>query len=392
MIIYKFTNDVGEIFEAEYKESDALSYEQVQAELTSALKTLGIPATCTPVSPDLNEVYAVHIADDKTEDFFICIKEITPGGRPSIRNEQRIQQKAKHIKYARRQVEEGKKAFLLGVYKHSKNTVFCTWKINSPDTRDGTPISKQIKIDTIAEALKNGFAQQKKGNGDYVFAFRKEFFAEWFFEYSDKCLKERVENHAWKQSGVNVEKDACPAISAPLSIEEQFEMNIDDKSLVLVDFDLIRQKVSKPQITPPRKPDYAQINNNKMKLGRAGERLVLKYERDKLSRLGINKVVQWVSEKDDTLGYDILSYDSAGMEIHIEVKTSSTNDTEMRFYLSRTEYEHLQRDPAYMLYYVFNVDTSAPMLHMLDIKKVWSGEIKLEAEVYVVRWEVKVKK
>ena len=38
-----------------------------------------------------------------------------------------------------------------------------------------TPISKQIKINTIARALTEGFVQQDKGRGEYACAFRKEF-------------------------------------------------------------------------------------------------------------------------------------------------------------------------------------------------------------------------
>jgi 5-methylcytosine-specific restriction enzyme B len=38
-----------------------------------------------------------------------------------------------------------------------------------------TPISKQIKIDTIARALTEGFVQQMSGSGEFVCAFRRDF-------------------------------------------------------------------------------------------------------------------------------------------------------------------------------------------------------------------------
>ena len=38
-----------------------------------------------------------------------------------------------------------------------------------------TPISKQIKIDSIAKAIQEGFVQHDKGRGEYACAFKPEF-------------------------------------------------------------------------------------------------------------------------------------------------------------------------------------------------------------------------
>jgi|GEM_PF-3817209 len=375
MAVYKFAKDDGSIVEAEYIGTEALNSEQVKTELISALELFGKPFTCEPVSAEMKEVYIVKFQDNSIGEFLVCIKQVTPGGRANLVDEQRIQQNAKYMKYAYKQVAVGKRVFLMGVYKRETVTVFCAWKITYPNS--DAPISKQIKIMTIADAIKNGFAQQRKSRrgaeGDeYAFALRKDFFPQWFFNHSGKCL--------WKKIDLTEEQ-----------VEEQTEVNVEDKSLTTVDFEYIKQKIRMPRKhgeIKSRKPNYKRIQENKTAYGRAGERLVLKFEQDRLDSLGIDKLVRWVSEEDDTQGYDILSYEADDSEIHIEVKTSALGDSEMRFYLSKNEYDRMQTDPVYKIYYVFDTKTATPRLHILDVEKIRNGEITLETEVYLAHWIV----
>lgn len=72
-------------------------------------------------------------------------------------------------------MQNGHLAVQLGVYRREGQTIFCAWKLKSSTAGAETPISKQIKITTIAQAMKEGFVQQDKGYGEYACAFRKEF-------------------------------------------------------------------------------------------------------------------------------------------------------------------------------------------------------------------------
>lgn len=107
-----------------------------------------------------------------------CIKGVTPGGRAEkYPNEFRIQQKPSRWDRALDIVrEENVKGVLLGIYKTKDivEPIFCAWKLQSSDTETDSPLSKQIRAETISEAITSGFAQARTKN-EYVCAFRKEF-------------------------------------------------------------------------------------------------------------------------------------------------------------------------------------------------------------------------
>lgn len=107
-----------------------------------------------------------------TKRYFFAMKNSTPGGRDSLKNEQRIQVQADPFKYLFKQ-NKGENSFLLGIYKGPNNEpIFCTWK--SVDTTSTSTVSKQIKIETISAAYKYGFERQVKRE-EFACAFRKEF-------------------------------------------------------------------------------------------------------------------------------------------------------------------------------------------------------------------------
>lgn len=173
---YQWALGNGSIILADYdRTKDCLSNEQVKTELLAALQQYGHVVNCKTANDQLSEVYDVSIGEDMEEKFIICAKGTTPGGRANLNDEQRIQQKSKNINYAFQQLQAGNNAVLMGVYKREGQVVFCAWKLNGSTAGPETPISKQIKIATIANAMKEGFAQQARGEGEYVCAFRKEF-------------------------------------------------------------------------------------------------------------------------------------------------------------------------------------------------------------------------
>lgn len=173
---YQWAVDKGRIISADYDRSMALGAEQVVNEIKKAFSNLFDGVTIESVNPDFKEVYKVVIPRmEQNELIYVCAKGTTPGGRSNLQNEQRIQQKAKYLNYAYDKKMEGSKAVCLGVYKHESDTIFCAWNINKSTAAPETPISKQIKITTIARALSEGFVQQMTGSGEYVCAFKSDF-------------------------------------------------------------------------------------------------------------------------------------------------------------------------------------------------------------------------
>lgn len=83
----------------------------------------------------------------------------------------------------------------------------------------------------------------------------------------------------------------------------------------------------------------AAVDVEKMKRARAAERLSLEYEKKRLKRLGIRPDPEWVSIDDNTLGYDIKSYDLENGSIVnrlIEVKSTLSNE----IHISRNEWRN----------------------------------------------------
>ena len=173
---YKWALGNGDIVSADYNRTDdSLSNEQVLAELQSAFQQFGHSVHCEPVSDQLPEVYTITFDDATLGRITVCAKGTTPGGRSNLNDEQRTQQKSKYINYAHSRLQAGESAVQLGVYRRDGQTVFCAWKLKQSSAGAETPVSKQIKITTIAQAMKEGFVQQDKGSGEYACAFRKEF-------------------------------------------------------------------------------------------------------------------------------------------------------------------------------------------------------------------------
>ena len=174
---YQFADKGGKIATVEYDKNNYFSAEQVLASLDSAFNKFPFPAYIEQVT-DYDDVFHVTFPEgnEGIGDVFICAKGTTPGGRSGLKDEQRIQPKAKYLNYVYDRGEEGKKAIFLGIYNRDGETILCTWKVMASAAASiETTISKQIKITSIAKAMREGFVQQDKGKGEYACAFRPEF-------------------------------------------------------------------------------------------------------------------------------------------------------------------------------------------------------------------------
>ncbi len=105
---------------------------------------------------------------------------------------------------------------------------------------------------------------------------------------------------------------------------------------------------------------YEKQDRENKKLGDIGEKLILIQEQKKLKELqekGIVSLDKKIIKQKDFVGYDILSYDLNGEEIHIEVKTTKGND-KSPFYMSMNEVYVMKQDSKWRLYRVHNFNAS----------------------------------
>ena len=153
-------------------------------------------------------------------------------------------------------------------------------------------------------------------------------------------------------------------------VEQQgSDQPIDDLLSIQVDpphADEERKLREIPVTSPPRiRRNYLEIEARNQSLGKAGEELVMRFERERLRQLGQPRLaanIRHVSQiEGDHLGYDILSFDPGGSERLIEVKTTRFGAL-TPFFASRNEVEiSRRREQHYQLYRVFRFSADAKL-------------------------------
>lgn len=145
------------------------------------------------LSKEILSVKAINSAENQANELFemnvehfgivyACIKDLTFGGRSNLQDESRIQVHSSCNNYIVSQLNTSKKAILIGVGKYNENVIICAFK---PEYSNGnSTISKQIKKETIENAIKYGFSQQLKGSV-YACVFQSAF------------LSFYIKNHTW---------------------------------------------------------------------------------------------------------------------------------------------------------------------------------------------------
>lgn len=105
-----------------------------------------------------------------------------------------------------------------------------------------------------------------------------------------------------------------------------------------------------------KKTDFEAKTKAQAKIGLAGEKAIVRHERNQLVKAGkqkLAKLVEHVSLKNDSAGYDILSFFPDGREHFIEVK-STVGPANEPFYISANEVEFSQNYPdQYSVYRVY---------------------------------------
>lgn len=133
------------------------------------------------------------------------------------------------------------------------------------------------------------------------------------------------------------------------------------------------QKPSKPG-----KLDYVAQQKSRVQLGERGEYVAMWHEKAKLKRLGIKKKPKQVSLYDDSLGYDIESFNDDGSVLKIEVKATNSEPTDFQFFFTANELSAaLMHKEHYCVYIVFKPNSANPKIFNIGNPFIENGKITL---------------
>lgn len=155
-----------------------------------------------------------------------------------------------------------------------------------------------------------------------------------------------------------------------------------------------KKKVTKRK-HPIGKRDYIQKALDDFETGEAGERIVYNHERQKLKTAKANGLItdlknklEWVSQEDDSAGYDIKSYDpKTKREMYIEVKTTTAGALEP-FFMTANEVEKSQKyGEDYYIYRVYKMNKKSARIvdcYVLNGDVSQNKHLKFSSNGYVV--------
>ena len=133
-----------------------------------------------------------------------------------------------------------------------------------------------------------------------------------------------------------------------------------------------------------------EIAIKKMQVGRVGESLVFQHEKDRLKNSGVKSLsdkVQWVSQSQPYLGYDIATFSTKSEDEYVEVKSSVS--TMRAFYFTANEMRIARKKgDAYRLVCVSNVMTQPSFKEIRNpMQAIEDGILTVENGTQLVRIE-----
>ena len=149
---YKFVENDGSIVTEEYDERTRLTQAEVKDILYEAFQVNGHTAS---IEDEMEEVYKViYSQGEDLQIIYVSAKPVTPGGRGTdLTDEHRILQLPGYLNFVADKQDEGKDAITIGVYCRNEGIVICAWKVSHSNAAATSRVSKQIKIDTISQAM-----------------------------------------------------------------------------------------------------------------------------------------------------------------------------------------------------------------------------------------------
>lgn len=177
---------------------------------------------------------------------------------------------------------------------------------------------------------------------------------------------------SWLTAHPDFDRHALAATEAPAAAPVHWDFaNFEDTKPELIPprYEVAQSKPERPPLQQGFFRDYLAREARNSSLGRAGEELAFRYEQNRLSRAGHDRLagrVQHVARTHgDGLGFDILSYEPSGEERFIEVKTTAFAK-ETPFFASAAEVTFARRQARqYHLYRLFLFKT-APKCFVLS--------------------------
>lgn len=133
------------------------------------------------------------------------------------------------------------------------------------------------------------------------------------------------------------------------------------------------------------KADYDAQNKAKKMLGERGEYVVMQFEHTKVQKMGLRKKPKQLSIEDDSLGYDIVSYDETGAQIQIEVKATNLTPKDFHFYFTCNELEAARYyKSSYHVYVVFKPHSANPLIYDMGNPFMGKDKVKLIPIAYKI--------
>lgn len=185
-------------------------------------------------------------------------------------------------------------------------------------------------------------------------------------------------------------------------IDEAFNKDKGIQNIKVVSGELISREKSDRKYHKGKNINQMEASINKIDAGKLGEKIVKKYEKEKLFRLGkygLANKVDIISQVDDKIthdgdGYDVISFNEDGEEIYIEVKSSMTTSTNhVKFNISKKELDFINgKVPGYdkehtFIYYVTNMEKDKikgdiRIINYKELKKYNLEAVTFQADEY----------
>lgn len=278
------------------------------------------------------------------------------------------------------------KEFLLKIVPERGNTYY--YKSHNLLAEKNTLVLFQYSGTIIANAIFESESKIDSSDKQYVNGYKGYYK---FLENSIKILSTPIDGKTMldkfavrlSQATTSIKLSYFPVLMELFDetqddIIEEENKNIEEKKIKEISNFSITGIHAFNSISHGQTKDYIKAHKNQMAVGKMGEELVLKYEKEKLCSLGrsdLSEKVKIVSE-DSSLGYDILSYTEKGQEIQIEVKSKAGMLKYFDFYISDNEYKKLKYNETHIIYYISYLRSSSPFLFKLNGSMINENNIK----------------
>lgn len=143
----------------------------------------------------------------------------------------------------------------------------------------------------------------------------------------------------------------------------------------------------------PNKIDYSNRSKSNKRIGDRGEQIVFKAEKEfliKNGRQNLAKLLDKVSERDDSLGYDLISYDLDGNKKYIEIKSTLKNIGESNIFITANELEISNQLNNYFFYIVYEAGTNEPKIWKITASNLLTDDkVIKEPILYKLKFKTK---